>query len=138
MDCRMIAERLLAYHFATATDEERASVEAHLCACSDCVRAYVVLKHELERVASTGDKPSEAMRQRLRAEVERTFKRSAPARLRRWLGRPIPLYQGLAAAALVLFLAAVGPSLLQRVASPVGSGPYVDTSRSAPESLYVY
>ncbi len=143
MDCTVISAELIPYYFATSTDAQREATDAHLLTCTDCLRRYLGVKHHIERAANVGakgaEKPSERARLRLRAEVTATFRPTARARVRTWFSRPIPLYQGLAAALVAVVLAALGPSLAHGTPPDVASsGQYVDTSRRTPENLTVY
>jgi len=59
-----------------------------------------------------------------------------------WLSRPIPLYQGIAAAAFVLLCATTGPRVAHRWSNPRSSSPAdgspVDTARTTAESFNIY
>jgi anti-sigma factor RsiW len=140
MDCSLIQERLIGYHFAAVSDGERGAVEEHLVECKECLRTYLALKAHVDRGTSDDDAPSEAARKRLRAAVEARFRPTPARRVRRLLTRPIPLYQGLAVAAALLVAAALGPT----VARVVRPGPAahvaerVDTARPSAESLTIY
>lgn len=140
MDCTLIHDRLLGYHFATLPDGERADVETHLVECKECLRTYLALKSRVDRGMIDDDAPGPATRARLRAAVEARFRPTAAHRIHRWLVKPIPLYQGLAVAAAVIAAIAVGPTLA-RVLRP---GPAsheaerVDTARRSAESLTIY
>jgi hypothetical protein len=134
MDCALVD--LVGYHFATLEHDERAKIDEHLVGCTACLRAYLALKHKVED--ARGERPSEEARVRLRAAVEERFTPSAAARLRAWLGRPIPLYQGLAAAVVAVVIAAIAPAIAQRAAAPAPNGPYVDSARPVPESVTFY
>jgi len=92
----------------------------------------------VERGVASGQRPSPAAKKRLRDAVESTFARR-PERPVRWLGRRIPLYQGLAAAAFAAALALLLPRI-GRFAPPhpPASRAVVDTSRPSPESLSIY
>jgi anti-sigma factor RsiW len=139
MDCSLTQSTLIGYHFATVSDDDRASVEAHLLTCRACLGTYLALKAHVDRGAREREVPSEAARLRLRSAVEARFAR-APRRAWVWLVRPIPLYQGLAVAALVLLAATLGPA----VARSVHPGPVardaerVDTARHIAVSLSIY
>lgn len=84
------------------------------------------------------ERPSPAARRRLRDAVEEAF--AVPSvweRFRRFWGRPIPLYQGACAAALVaLLLTALreGPPDLH----PRAPGLRVDSARPAATNIRVY
>lgn len=134
MDCAVVD--LVAYHFATLEDAERDRVDEHLVGCTACLRAYLAVKRRAELGAST-ERPSEEARLRLRREVLERFRPTRATRARAWLARPIPLYQGVAAAVLAIVVAAVLPALARQAPPPSG-GPYVDSARPAAESLSVY
>lgn len=136
MDCSLIAEELVAYCFGTCTDPTRLAFENHLLECGDCLRAYLALKRELEIGPAGGERPSPALRERLRADVAARFGRPRV----RWFERRIPLYQGLAAASIAAALALVLPSAIDdlRERSNDRSGAVIDTSRSIPESSTIY
>ncbi len=139
MDCSVIQPDLFAYHFATLDEEARARVDEHLLGCQKCLRAYLGIKRHMELGVGLPGRPSEAARLRLREAVADAFRPSLGARLGRWLRRPIPLYQGLATAAVVLLLASITPLLLRRPSpSALPGGERVDTSRSHPASLAIY
>jgi hypothetical protein len=161
MDCTLIQLDLIAYHFATASEEERERVETHLVACTSCLRTYLALKAHVDGMAGTVGAarqdsaqgtspwvqgPSEGARLKLRAAVERRFRPTRVGRLRRWLTQPIPLYRGVAVAGVLLVTVALGPSLAHRLEHrPLGSSAEVpveaqrvDTSRTRAESLTIY
>lgn len=103
------------------------------------MKAYLALKHAAER--GPLDRPSPAVRARLRAEVARTFARDrAGASVPSLFARRIPLYQGLVAAALAAAITLLVPSVVRRLASrDIHEGaPEVDTSRPRAESLQIY
>jgi anti-sigma factor RsiW len=153
MDCSLIADHLIGYHFAAVTEEERTQVEQHLLGCSSCLRAYLALKRDVERGPGRPQRPSAATRERLRARVAAAFPpRSAaggneppPAAAARagsrrsplWF-RHIPLYQGLTAAAVAAAIALLVPALLRGRADARGGDAVVDTRRPVPESLTIY
>jgi anti-sigma factor RsiW len=146
MDCKVVEEDLIAYHFGATSEETREAIDAHLVACTDCLKQYLRVKHHLARhdgSASVAERPSSKARARLRAAVAAEFEPSAPARMVRWMRRPIPLYQGLAAAAVVLLVALVAPLVARQSFAVDGDGMHaggerVDTARPAPESLSFY
>src|SRR4051812_24623127 len=127
MDCAGVD--LVAYHFATLDDDARDAIDAHLIACTTCLRAYLSLKRAAEK--GPLDRPSKDMRDRLRADVERTFAKKRVVFFR----RKIPLYQGLVAAA----LAAAITIFVLGDRTPVREGvPQVDTSRARAEAFQIY
>ena len=140
MDCTLIQTHLIGYHFATISEEERAGVERHLVECRGCLRTYLALKAHVDRGTSDDDAPSAEGRARLRARVEARFRPTATRRVRRWLTRPVPLYQGLAVAAVIALGAALAPSLV-RALSPQPSAHFaerVDSARPIAQSLTIY
>jgi len=142
MDCRLIQGELIAYHFATIDVEERERVDEHLVACTSCLRMYLRLKKHIDGGAALGARPSEMTKRRLRADVEAAFRPSSRERVRRWLRRPIPLYQGIAAAAVALLLASAAPAVADAVQAkaegPTALSERIDTSRPSPLSLSFY
>lgn len=139
MDCALIQGKLIEYQFATLEDADREAVEAHLLACTGCLRTYLALKAHVDRGSGAGEVPSEETRLRLRAAVEARFRSTATRRLRRWLSRPVPLYQGLAIAAFVAAAVGIAPTLFRSLHSR-GARPaeQVDTARLAAKSLTIY
>jgi anti-sigma factor RsiW len=143
MDCTVVAGTLVAYHLGAATDDEADAVEAHLVACASCLRTYLAIKRAADRAQL--ERPRPEVKERLRAEVARSF--PAPARVRDHRARPlpmlvrrIPLYQGVALAALAASIALVAPGVVRRVArSEAAPGvPVIDTARTRAESLHIY
>lgn len=142
MDCSLIQVDLVAYHLGAIEEPARERVEAHLVACAACVRAFVTLKRHMESGAA---KPSEAARARLRAAVAAEFEPNAASRVKKWLRRPIPLYQGLAAAAVIALAAMTAPKIAElasrahgREPAPIADGERVDSARTSPDSLSFY
>jgi anti-sigma factor RsiW len=147
MDCTLIqVELIAAYHFGGLDGAEYDAVEAHLVECTECLRAYMRMKRHLERAPA---RPSDELRRRLRDDVELEFRPKARERARRWFARPIPLYQGLAVAAVVALLVAVMPAVARRAEPPSPGGEVavapvpapaqrVDTSRHDAENLAFY
>ncbi len=137
MDCARVAEHLVAYHLASISEKERDAVEAHLVDCSACLKTYLALKRASDRAES--ERPRAQVKARLRAEVMEAF----PPRRRRpslaVFARRIPLYQGVALAALAAAIALVAPGVLHRAGrSPKVGAPAIDTSRTHAESLHIY
>lgn len=144
MDCSLTLGNLIGYHFATVADDERQQVETHLVECTTCLRSYLALKSHIDSHAEPHpgepEGPSEGARVRLRAAVEARFRPTRTRRFGRLLTRPVPLYQGLAVAAVVALAVALGPALA-RVVLPAPSAHVaerVDTARPSPESLTLY
>lgn len=142
MDCSLIQIDLVAYHLGAIDEAARERVEAHLVECAACVRAYITLKRHAEQGAA---RPSYAAKMRLRDAVSAEFETSPRARIRRWLRRPIPLYQGIAAAAVIAIAALAAPQIARltgQAAKPppaaIAGGERVDTARPSPDSLSFY
>ena len=146
MDCSLIQANLIGYHFATASDDERGQVEAHLVACTTCLRTYLALKAHIDGAGHEANRgtivelPSEAARLRLRAAVQARFRPTLARRLGRSFSRPIPLYQGLAVAAAVALAAMLGPTIAHAVhpAPEAHAAERVDSARPSAESLTIY
>jgi hypothetical protein len=143
MDCTGVAGLLVAYHLGTASDEEADTVDAHLVGCSACLKTYLALKRAADRAQLEQPRPD--VKARLRAEVAREFSRpvSAPAKVRPLavFARRIPLYQGVALAALAASIALVAPGVLrhfERESAETTSVPLIDTARTRAESLHIY
>lgn len=143
MDNHVAHDELLAYCLGACPDEEHARIDEHLCACGECLRGFLDLKRHVERRGSAERaalRPGDETRARLRASVRAAFRPTAGARLRRTLRRPIPLYQGLAAAAFAALVVLALPMArgLVRAAPGAPSGARVDSARTSPESLDIY
>jgi anti-sigma factor RsiW len=142
MDTHVSEEGLLSYYLGASSDEERGLIDEHLCACSACLRAFLALKRHAERGSANGHevRPRPEARARLYADVRSAFRPTVTARIRKALRRPVPLYQSLVAAALVVALAALLPAArgLARPGATSTPGARVDTARTSPESLTLY
>lgn len=136
MDCSLVAERLVEYHFDVAEDAVRDGIDAHLLGCASCLRTYLSLKREI--VHASRARPSDALRERLRASVEETFRKPRPNAIVRALRRPVPLYQSLAFAAVVALLFTALAALRPKPAARVVPGELLDTSRTSPATLTLY
>lgn len=142
MDCAAVASHLVAYQFATLDAPDRDAIDEHLLACRSCLQTYLRLKHASERAPL--DKPSPAVKKRLRASVEEAFAKAPPNastdRARASvLTLRIPLYQGFIAVALAAAIALAGPGLVERFSSRGGAGtPVIDSARPRAESFGIY
>lgn len=137
MDCTGVALHLVAYHLGTVTDEERDTVEAHLLGCAGCLKTYLALKRAADRAES--DRPRPEVKAKLRAAVAKEFgRRPAKAPL---FARRIPLYQGIALAAIAAAVALFAPSVVRRATSRTdraGAAAAIDSARTQAESLHIY
>jgi len=138
MDGHVNDETLLTFTLGLSSDEERATVDPHLLTCPSCLRAFLDLKRQIERGATPAPRPSAAPRDKLRASVAAAFRPSVAVRFGRALRRPIPLYQGMAAAALALAVAVLAPVALHGLPMSPPGGERVDTARLSPESFTIY
>jgi len=149
MDCTGVAHHLLAYRLGTlegGEGGERDAIDAHLLDCRACLEAYLALKRATE--ARPLERPSAEARARLRGAVAARFGGGAPAARVSFFGRRIPLYQGLAFAAVAAALALAVPRLLGRDAGGgarpfarsehAAGGAEVDTSRASAASFTIY
>lgn len=140
MDCAAVASHLVGYHFATLDDAERDAIDAHLLGCTTCLGAYLALKRASDQRPL--EKPSAAVKARLRESVRTAFPKEEEARPAkvRLLARRIPLYQGLFAAALAAAIALAVPTLLRasRRGEVREGAPQVDSSRARAESFQIY
>lgn len=134
MDCTGIADHLVGYHFATLDEPARDAIDAHLLGCTGCLGGYLALKRAAERA----ERPSPALKARLRESVRAEFpKKKCNVTL---LARRIPLYQGLVAAAVAAAIAFAAPSLLQgtRTRAIREGTPRIDSARSRAEAFQIY
>ncbi len=140
MDCHLIQVELVTYHLAldTMSDEQRDEMDRHLLSCPECLRAYLQLRRHLD----VGARPRDSARTRLRDAVAARYRQRPLDRARRFVSRPIPLYQGFAAAAVIVLLAVLLPLLVrkpqQSAAPQATAGERIDTSRTTAESLNLY
>lgn len=78
----------------------RAAVTRHLASCPTCAVAFCRLRADLDGVLqATAEAPPPAVRARLRAEVERSFRPTWRRRAWTAFARPVPAYAVLAALA---------------------------------------
>ena len=73
MDCGLIEGELLPYTLGTSSEEDRERIDEHLVSCTSCLRAYLRLKHHVERGASRDARPSEETRRRVRDDSLKTL-----------------------------------------------------------------
>ena len=139
MDCAGVASHLVGYHLGTLEDPSLDAIDTHLLGCKACLGTYLALKRATEK--SPLEKPSAAVRERLRRDVLAAFPKND---LRRphvtLLARRIPLYQGLFAAALAAAIALAVPSLLRHGhRGEIREGaPDIDSARPRAESFQIY
>ena len=137
MDCTAVAEDLVAYPLGAIEDANRAAIEAHLVGCRACLETYMAIKRAADRAMI--ERPRAEVHERLRTEVAKAFpaKKKPPLA---FLRRRIPLYQGVALAAMAAAITLAGPSVVERMqrGSASDRAPMVDTSRTRAESLTIY
>ena len=124
MDCATVTSHLVGYHLGLVAGDERGTLEAHLLGCRSCLEKYIALKRASDQAAraqgEASDRPSPEVRARLRAAVAHEF--ASPARRAKvsLFTRRIPLYQGVALAAVFLVqIAAEAGNLVQDRFEPV-------------------
>jgi len=97
MTCDVIKPELLGYHLGTLDLVLRDGIDAHLLACRGCLTRYLEVKRALEDGQLPDERPSPALRARVRADVA-AIVAPRPRRIR-------PAYVvGFAAAAAAIFL----------------------------------
>ncbi|HEY8376646.1 MAG TPA: zf-HC2 domain-containing protein [Nannocystis sp.] len=101
MNCKQCEAALIEYAHDELTPAARLEVTLHLAECAGCAVAFCRLRADLDGVLLAAQKtPPAAVRERLRAEVERSFRprwwRRALAQVR----RPVPAYVVFAALAI--------------------------------------
>jgi anti-sigma factor RsiW len=135
--CNDVEPYLVSYHLGDLDGDARDTLEEHLTRCSACLKTYLALKRTADRAAF--DRPRPEVKARLRAEVERLFPTEKPRKVA-VLARPVPLYQGVALAAIAAAIALAAPAVLRRVTSADGAAgtPSIDTSRTRAESLRIF
>lgn len=140
MDCTAVAENLVAYHVGAIDDADREAIEAHLVGCRACLETYLAVKRAADR--QVFERPRPEVKEKLRAEIVKMFppkKKADRTRPVTFLGRRIPLYQGVALAAVAAAIAAVAPKVNEHLHHRAAdTAPIVDTSRTRAESLSIY
>jgi len=92
MKCEDYQSLLIDHAYDELSAPARAEVGQHLAGCPTCALEYCRLRADLDGIALAAREPPPALRLRLRAEVERTFR---PPWWRRAWGvalRPVPAY----------------------------------------------
>lgn len=92
MTCDDVTPALLAWQLGACEGPEREAIDAHLAGCPSCLSRGLATKRIAEDAAAFEERPSLAVRERLRATVAKRARRAVPVR---WV-------VGLAAAALIL------------------------------------
>jgi hypothetical protein len=81
-----LKDGLLAFQLGAVEDADRTAIEEHLIACPSCLKSFLDLKRQVEQAADPGQRPSEALRQRLRENVARRVPIFRERRLRLVVG----------------------------------------------------
>jgi anti-sigma factor RsiW len=137
MDCTVVAENLVAYHVGTVDDGTLEAIEGHLVGCRACLETYMAIKRASDREVFKRPRPE--VRDRLRAEVVKAFpKKKSNVVPLSFFRRRIPLYQGVALAAIAAAITLAAPSVMKRIKRPNAPAAMVDTSRTHAESLTIY
>lgn len=101
MNCDVCDSLLIDHAHGELEPPERAAVTRHLAECPRCAVAFCRLRADLDGVLqATAEAPPPAVRARLRAEVERSFRPRWRQRVWAAFARPVPAYALLAALAL--------------------------------------
>jgi anti-sigma factor RsiW len=101
IDCERCDARLIDFAYAELDDAERVAVARHLAGCSRCALEFCRLKADLDGVLdAVVESPPQAVRRRIRAEVERSFGPRWWHRVAAFWSRPIPAY-GVVVASLI-------------------------------------
>jgi anti-sigma factor RsiW len=113
VNCEHCQQQLIDYvHDELGADEGKA-IAVHLAQCSDCALEYCRLRADVDGIARAYcDSPSPAVRDELRARVQREFAPPLWRRLARVLTRPVPIY-GAAVAAVVPLLVWVATDVIR-------------------------
>jgi hypothetical protein len=139
MECSLARIDLAAYHLGATDEDAREAIDAHLLECGDCLRAYLAVKRHVEE-RGVHDQPGDVARARLRSAVEARFRKSNTGIVFEWFRRPVPLYQSIAFAAVVLAAAVLAPMLAthRNAQEPTAIGERIDTSSPTPRALGIY
>jgi hypothetical protein len=126
-------DRLVPYYFGTCDEEERAAARAHVVGCTKCLQAFLALKEHVEGGALRELEPSAEVDARIRADVAAAIRPSVLSRARGILGTRVPLYQIMAAAAVVALVASAVANGARPRARPLDAR--VDFSTLTPGEL---
>jgi hypothetical protein len=98
-------EELLPFHLGALDDPERADIETHLASCQTCLGSLFALLRQVDRATTADERPSPAVRRRLRKAIARRLAPREQRRLR------IAVGAALAAAMLLALLWSNRPRL---------------------------
>ncbi len=127
MNCEEVKPALIDLVFGDLDADAGISLDLHLAACADCREEERRLLALRQLAAGTQAAPSRALRERIRAALPRR----RGVRIRSLLGRPIPAYAAIAAAAAGAIVALLG-SQVQLPESPRFAPPSAPASRTPP------
>jgi anti-sigma factor RsiW len=122
MNCEECEASLIDHAYDELAAEPRRAVTRHLAECAGCAVAYCRLRADLDgALQAAHEAPPPAVRQRLRAEVERAFRPSWWRRGLALVRRPVPAYAVVAALAIPAALWLVRTSAGEEAAGAVTS-----------------
>jgi|GEM_PF-1497905 len=133
--CSDVQDQLIDYRFGELDPPARRAVAAHLAECGACAVAYCRLDADVAGIgAALHEEPPAHVHAALKARVEAEFRPPLLRRVRAFLNRRIPVYQGaLATAGVIAAVLLVTPSPPASPPLPA-SAPAVDlTAHDAPE-----
>ena len=84
-----VAHGLLAFQLGAVDDTDRAIIEEHLTGCRPCLDSFFELKRRIELAADPEQRPSAALRQRVREDVARRIPVVPDRRMRLWVGAAV-------------------------------------------------
>jgi anti-sigma factor RsiW len=101
MNCEACDASLIDHAYDELDPEPRRAVTRHLAECARCAVSYCRLRADLDgALQAAHEAPSAAVRQRLRAAVEREFRPTWWRRALAQVRRPVPAYAVVAALAI--------------------------------------
>ena len=59
MECQVMQVDLVGYYFGTLDEGHRCSAENHLCQCPNCMKAFILLKRNVEVMPQGSTAPSQ-------------------------------------------------------------------------------
>jgi predicted anti-sigma-YlaC factor YlaD len=140
MDCSLVENDLIPFHFGLCDEVSRTRTEAHLSECGKCLGAFLNLKRNIEMPAQLPLPPAR-LKARLKNEVARTFlepklRKNPRASTPYFLGRiAISASLGLGLAIFILSSHFVGVTPPPKPVLSSASLQSLDTARPVAQSL---
>lgn len=124
MSCDRTTGDLVAYHFGVVPDGTRERLEEHLLECRGCLGSFLALKRDIERSATSDERPSPRARARLREAVAKEVERHTPRKASsRWETALSFAFAGAAVACAFVITAQIATT---RGSRPRGADPIVE------------